>query len=173
MAQRNRKKGYQHWNTPPEVLEPLTAFLPITLDPCSNPNSIVPAVSKVEAPYADGLAVDWHRFGHTFVNPPYMNQPAWMEKAAREFALGAHTITMLIPASTETLGFRRWIFGHATAVAFWKRRLAFLRHDGGKPGNTLPSALPYFGHEVERFCDHFAPHATIVTDWRICADDET
>lgn len=171
MGQRDKKEGYQHWNTPTEILDPLSAFLPISLDPCSNSTSIVPAQFKVQPP-DDGLAIDWHRFGHTFVNPPYKNQLEWLAKAIAEIAQSAKTelfdatITFLIPASPETDAFRRYVFGHADAVAFWRRRVKFTRADGGGGGNTLPSALVYFGPEKQRFAEHFSEHATVITEWQ-------
>ncbi len=170
MAQRNKKKqGYQHWNTPPPVLEPLRAFLPISLDPCSNPHSLVGASVELAAPECDGLAIPWHWYFHTFVNPPYNNQPEWMAMAALEHHFyDAPHITMLIPASTETQAFQRDIFGSCSAICFWDRRLKFYREGGPPPtnnGNTLPSALCYWGIEPERFAEHFAPHGVVVTDW--------
>lgn len=158
--------AYQHWNTPAEVLAPLRAFLPITLDPCSNPGSAVGADVAVQLP-DDGLAVDWHYYGHTFINPPYEDQAPWLLKAASECLLfQAHTITLLIPASVETASFRDLAFGCADAIAFWHRRVAFDRHDGGKRGgNSHPSALVYFGPKPERFAEHFGALATVITDW--------
>lgn len=166
MPQRN-KTGYQHWNTPEEVLAPLRDFLPISLDPCSNPHSTVDAGVQIVAPFADGLDVAWHQYGHTFVNPPYNDQPAWMAKAAGAVRCGTGcTVTMLIPASTETVAFQRYVFGRADAVCFWRRRLRFLR-DGsaGTQGNTLPSALVYWGVEPVRFAAHFAPYGAVMTGW--------
>lgn len=166
MGQR-AKVGYQHWNTPEAVLAPLRAFMPITLDPCSNAHSTVGADVQIAAPAADGLSVPWHWYGHTFVNPPYDDQPRWMAKAALEHAVGAQHITMLIPASTETVAFQQWVFGEASAVCFWRRRLRFLREGAaGTQGNTLPSALVYWGVEPERFAEHFAPCGATVTEWR-------
>ena len=169
MTQRDGKKqGYQSWNTPPEVVAALHAFMPISLDPCSNPHSKVAADVELAAPACDGLAIPWHWYGHTFVNPPYDDQPLWMDKAGleRRFYDAAH-ITMLIPSSTETQGFQRHVFGTADAVCFWSRRLRFWR-DGVCPpkgGNTLPSALPYWGCEPARFAEHFSAFGVVVTDW--------
>jgi hypothetical protein len=151
------------------VLDPLHEFVPITLDPCSNPHSIVGADVALSAPECDGLAAPWHLYTHTYVNPPYENQPEWMYKAALERIMyEAEHITMLIPASVETVGFQQLVFGTCDAICFWHKRLAFLR-DGGPPikgGNTLPSALPYWGAEPERFADHFSKHGVCVTEWR-------
>ncbi len=170
MGQR-AKIGYQHWNTPEEVLVPLRAFMPISLDPCSNPHSTVGAGVSIVAPLGDGLEVPWHWYGHTFVNPPYDDQPTWMARAAleRHFYDAAH-ITMLIPASTETVAFQEHVFGSASAICFWRRRLRFLREGAaGTQGNTLPSALVYWGDEPERFAEHFASHGATATEWRVAA----
>lgn len=165
MTQR-QKVGFQDWNTPAEVLDPLQEFLPITLDPCSNPTSIVPAAVKIALP-DDGLYVPWHQYGHTYFNPPYADQPFWLFKAAVERILfGALTITAIVPASTETTAFREYGFGTANAIAFWKRRIRFLAADGsGKSGNSLPSALVYWGDEADRFAEHFKRDATVITGW--------
>lgn len=166
MPQRNKKQSYQHWNTPPEVLDPLHAFAPICLDPCSNAGSIVGAKVSVCEP-DDGLAVSWRRYSHTFVNPPYDNQPDWMYKAMVESTFyEAPHITMLIPASTETVAFQEFVFGSCDVVCFWKRRLEFWR-DGApvSAGNTLPSALCYWGVEPERFADHFKAYGRCMTKW--------
>lgn len=145
MAQRNKKKqGYQSWNSPPEVLDPLRAFMPISFDPCSNPHSMVGADVALAAPDCDGLAVAWHLYAHTYVNPPYDDQPEWMRKAAiaRHFYEAQH-ITMLIPASTETQGFQEIVFGTADAVCFWHRALEVLaRGRRGRRGQ----------HAAERAC---------------------
>lgn len=161
-----RTSGFTHWNTPDDFLDTLRAFLPIDLDPCSNPYSRVAADCNVALPL-DGLAWAWHAFGHTFVNPPYDELPAWLHKAACERTIhGADTITMLIPNSMETAAFREYVFGHADAVAVWRRRVGFVRSDGGKvSGNSHASALVYYGDEVERFIDHFKGEATVLTRW--------
>lgn len=167
MAQRQRKQSFQGWNTPPEVLTPLHEFERVSLDPCSNPHSLVRASVALEAPECDGLTLAWHQYRHTFVNPPYDDQPDWMFKAYLERCLGAQHITMLIPASTETVGFQQLIFGTCDVVCFWRRRIKFWR-DGAQPtagGNTLPSALCYWGEDPERFAAHFAPYGACATEW--------
>jgi hypothetical protein len=158
--------AFQHWNTPEDVLAPLRGFLPITLDPCSNPFSTVGAQVSVELP-GDGLALSWARYGHTFVNPPYEDVAPWLCKAAVERVLyDAVAVTMLIPAAVETVAFRDFVFAYADAIAFWNRRIGFVRSDGGKvSGNAHASALVYYGAEPARFADHFAPYATVATEW--------
>lgn len=161
MPQR-QKKGYQDYASPPEVVEPLQAFKPIDLDPCSNEHSIVPARIKIALP-GDGLAAAWHEVEHTYVNPPYEDQAPWLLKCAIEsIVFDANTITALIPAAVETAAFVEYVFGTAKAIAFWKKRLRFLGPNGAISGNTLPSALCYWGSEPERFYWHFSEYATVI-----------
>jgi hypothetical protein len=162
-----QKIGYQHWNTPPEILAPLQAFRPITLDPCSNVHSVVPAQVRIAEAEGDGLTVPWHHYGHTFVNPPYANQPAWIYKACEEHAQGAPHITMLIPAATETGAFQSLVFGFAQAVCFLSRRVAFLREGKrNEGGNTLPSVIAYWGEDPAGFARAMAPIGVTATQWR-------
>lgn len=163
MTQRQRKRtGFQDWCTPKEVIEPLNAFLPITLDPCSNARSIVPAAVRISLP-DDGLGVRWCEYGHTYCNPPYENQAPWLLKCAVEYTIfDALAITALVPAATETTAFREFVFGTAEAIAFWHKRVVFIGPKGKHRGNTLPSALCYWGNEPERFYHHFSPYATVV-----------
>lgn len=161
MPQR-QKIGFQDWATPPEVVEPLQAFKPIDLDPCSNAYSIVPARVSISPP-DDGLAVAWHEYEHTYVNPQYDQQSPWLLKCAIERILfDADTITALIPAAVETAAFVDYVFGTADAVAFWKKRLRFIGPEGAISGNTLPSTLCYWGNEPERFYWHFRQYATVI-----------
>lgn len=67
-----------HWNTPPEIYEPIAEFFHgIDLDPCSNSTSKVPARFKFSLPSYDGLKLPWawkSRSGtvcRSFWNPPF------------------------------------------------------------------------------------------------------
>jgi site-specific DNA-methyltransferase (adenine-specific) len=147
----------QHWNTPEKVLKFVRAMGEITLDPCSNNNSIVEAKHEI-APPQDGLAVDWHVLGQngiTFVNPPYGRGIAkWIQKAVLEYAKGAEII-MLVPARVDTKWWQNWIFPTANAICFWKGRLVFEHPDKPKLPATFPSAIVYFGPNPDKFVEVF------------------
>lgn len=165
MSQRDGNKK-QDWCTPPEVVKALHEFFPIGLDPCSNAESIVGAGESYSLPQ-DGLGakLSWEHL-HVYINPPYGNQRPWAEMAKyRAFVGEATNVTMLIPASPETKLWREVIWPTATAVAFWRKRINFI---GSKSGNTLPSALVYWGPSRHRFARHFSKYATIMEGWRCC-----
>lgn len=171
MSEGQRKgEGNQHWRTPPEVVEALHDFEPITLDPCSNADSIVGA-ERSYCPPVDGLDehTQWDAT-HTYVNPPYGNQAEWVKRAVRASWFGeSRHVTMLLPFSPETKLWRENIFVTAAVICCWRRRINFL--GAKKSGNTLPSGLIYWGPEGKRFARHFRTHGTILTAWE-CAHDE-
>jgi hypothetical protein len=47
----------------------------------------------------------------------------------------------------------------ADAICFWKGRMRFR---GGEHGAPFPSALPYWGPQVDKFCRVFSPHGHVV-----------
>jgi len=126
---------------------------PVGLDPCSNPQSIVGAAEEWSLETSqDGLAPNWGSYGPVYVNPPYGRGAIdqWAAKIALEGAFGVELIALL-PARVDTSWFRAvWT---ARAVCFWSGRIKFLGAESGAP---FPSALPYWGGHVDRFCEVFS-----------------
>jgi len=148
-----------HWNTPPEVLDPIRAFSAIALDPCPNASSIVGADRVCE----DGLAENWNEAaGLVFVNPPYSDVTPWIRRAAGEAARGVE-VAVLLPADTSTRWFHDDLVArdkhHADAILYYRRRIRFL---GAKGSPKFPSLLAYFGRDAAAFRDHFSPHGWVV-----------
>lgn len=177
---------HDDWNTPREILDPIQQFWPsgIDLDPCSNATSIVqcerPIVEPTEeavmdfsdnGPHVDGLASLpwWQRTSNgsvpclTYVNPPYSKPSPWVERAAKESATGLCHVIMLIPSTCATDWWQRWVWPHAAAVGFMRKRVAFL-DENGRPvsGNRFETALVYHGPEGQRFSRVFHPLAEVV-----------
>lgn len=152
----------QHWGTPEDFLGKVQELGPIALDPCSHPKSIVPTEIKLCLPDHDGLAADWNTLakgGLVFVNPPYGKEVRhWVQKAVIESARGTE-ILMLTGARVETKYFQDWIFATAQGVCFPKGRLHFLDLTMDTPVKThpafFPSAVSYWGPNVERFLEVF------------------
>jgi len=147
----------QHWNTPPEVLDPIyQKFGTIGLDPCSNSNSIVQANNKFAGPDIDhdGLAESWQGYGLVFVNPPYGRKiKHWVKKCADEAALaknaGTNTeIILLGPARTDTKFFQKIVCPTADKAILWEGRLTFL---GAPAPAVFPSFLAYWGPNADKF----------------------
>lgn len=78
--------------------------------------------------WIDGLKIDW---GYdNFVNPPYSQLKAWVEKSIEQHSKGKGVI-LLIPARTDTKAFRR-LFEYGSKITFISGRLRF------NEANTAP-----------------------------------
>jgi len=160
--------GYDHWNTPPEVLDVVRQLGPIALDPCSNGSSQVRAGVAFDIQEGNnGLTIDWRDFvwndpgaGPVFVNPPYSYLPTWVGKASTEAAKGLEVV-FLGPSVTDA----RWwhqAAKSATAVAVWCGRIRFWRN--GVRGKATPregSSFFYWGRRPVEFARAFYDHATV------------
>lgn len=148
----------EHWCTPLTILKPLRDHLgPILLDPCSNPGSIVGAVTAYCGPIAndlDGLLESWQHNGLVYVNPPYGRKIVpWIKKCAEEGRIAKEQkngteIVLLGPARTDTKWFQRVVLPTADAVILWEGRLKF---EGAKDPAVFPSFLAYWGHRPTKF----------------------
>lgn len=150
----------ESWNTPPVVIAALSRALgSITLDPCSNTGSIVPAsIAWILERDGDSLARSWRCSGSSsrrrplvYVNPPYNQIAAWVAKCAREALEHRLELVALVPARTETRWWNAAIDSGAVA-GYWRGRLQFLS-SGAKRKNSapFPSALLYWGQRPARF----------------------
>lgn len=124
-----------HWNTPKWLVDDVVSVLGvISLDPCSNDNSIVPAVRKVQLP-EDGLSVDWTGLHGVYVNPPYgRGIMQWIAKARHASCNGSNVI-MVIPAAVDTRHWHLFVWPHAARICFLKGRVKF-----DLPGNPKGQA---------------------------------
>ncbi len=112
----------RHWETPPEIFEPLDRELNFTLDPCATE-----ATAKCDFYFTeeqDGLAQDWRN--HTvFMNPPYGREVYDWTRKAREAAERGATVVGLLPASCDLAWWHDDIVGRAE-VRYIRGRIRFL-----------------------------------------------
>jgi len=87
------------------------------------------------------LIIDWKK--SNYVNPPYNNQKAWVEKAYNE-SLKNKTCVMLLPARTDTRLFHDIILPFAKEIRFIKGRLRFEQYNNSAP---FPSMIVIFKHD--------------------------
>ena len=100
-------KNTDDWATPKYIYD--QAMEKGMTDPC-------PLFSSV-----DGLKIEW---GETnFVNPPYSNLKAWIEKSIEQSKKGKK-VMLLIPARTDTKAFKM-LFEYGSTITFITGRLRF------------------------------------------------
>jgi len=154
------KSEHAEWCTPPELLESVYKVGDVGLDPCSNLWSVVRSKKQVMLP-EDGLMVSWAEQAQgdiVFVNPPYGRQvKTWVQKCVDEAANGAEVV-LLVAARVDTKWFQELIFETATAVCFLKGRVRFINALTGsqKDPSFFPSAVVYWGSNIDLFADAFA-----------------
>jgi len=114
MKNRDGLENSNHWATPNWLYKQLDEEFHFNFDPCPLHHDM----SKW-----NGLKVEWGT--STFCNPPYdrINKPRFIEKAYLEWQKGK-TIVMLLPASTSTIHFHKYIYKQAE-IRFLQGRIKF------------------------------------------------
>ena len=127
------------WLTPRWILDPLGHF---DLDPCT-PESM--PWSTARARYTlrhDGLKSAW--WGRVWLNPPFdeASRNGFLKRMA-----GHGNGIALVPASTETVWFKNWIWPYASSILFLDRRPYFHKPDGtrGKTNSGCSICLVGYG----------------------------
>lgn len=149
------------WVTPSKIINSLG---PIALDPCTWPDNPVGALTFYTIK-DNGLVLPWSPLGLNYVNPPYgRHQILWVKKAIAEYLRDCESI-LLIPSRTDTKLWSDWIFPTAKAVCFVKGRIKFVdpaTRKQTKNPSTFPSALVYYGKDVESFKSKISHLGSIV-----------
>jgi len=102
-------KKSDHWETPQEIKDLYKDYF----DPCPLHHNIKEW---------DGLKIKWKSY--TYVNPPYSNIRAWLEKAEEELKeVNCLKIVFLVPARTDTKWFHEIAKNYE--IRFIKGRLKF------------------------------------------------
>lgn len=132
----HRREGDDEWYTPPDILEAVRLALVdhpghmIDLDPCSAPNSFVPADVRY---LGGGLTEPW--FGTVFCNPPYSDVSPWLLRCASHHQTTGNNVVALLPARAEIDAWHRFVWPTATTLFFPKGRIRFVKPDGGTAGS--------------------------------------
>lgn len=161
--------------TPQVVVDALATLWPegIQLDPCSGPDSIVPAriqwfgeqvptgrfkrtgepILKWTGP---GLSGEWPE--RTYINPPYCDLQDWLAVAVDKGILSAGgELAFLIPLRTSRRWFREYL-GHTTRVCL----LDPLVFEGYEQSFPAPLVLAYHGdRDLDSACKGLGQCCTI------------
>ena len=100
-------KNTDEWATPKYIYD--QAMEKGMFDPCPLSSSV------------DGLKIEWGEIN--FVNPPYSNLKAWIEKSIEQSKEGKKVL-LLIPARTDTKAFKM-LFEYGSTITFITGRLRF------------------------------------------------
>ena len=112
MKNRNLRHS-DNWATPKELYDKLNAEFDFDFDPCPLNSTF------------DGLVIEWGK--SNYINPPYSRQlkEAFVIKAIEESKKGKICV-MLLPVSTSTRLFHRYILPNAREIRFLEGRVRFL-----------------------------------------------
>jgi phage N-6-adenine-methyltransferase len=124
------------WETPQDLFDELDAEFNFTLDVCASAEN-----AKCERFFSEnGLEQEWS--GACWMNPPYSDVAAWMEKAYTVGQTG-HTVVCLVPSRTDVGWF--WDFARHGEVRFLRGRLHFTDNEDKTGPAPFPSAVVVFG----------------------------
>ena len=127
----------QDWGTPDRFMEWISDVFGLEFDldaAASDHNHKAPCYFTREQ---DGLKQDW--FGRVWLNPPFGRElPMWLEKCVEEIERDeVHSITVLIPARTDTRWFHELVVPYAYEILLIKGRFNF-RFDRAIEGANAP-----------------------------------
>lgn len=120
------------WQTPNELLDLITEYERIDLDPCAGKNTEIGGTNYK----SNGLIREW--FGIVFVNPPFSEKKEWLRKAVKESKRDeVDCIYFVTPDSTDTKSwYHQFIAENADYKWFSKGRINYISPEGFEP---LPS----------------------------------
>ncbi|MBO4288090.1 MAG: N-6 DNA methylase [Kiritimatiellae bacterium] len=163
----------QHWCTPPQYVDAVKRVFggEIELDPCSNEQSIVHAKYEFKLPEKDGLVQEWD-FASVYVNPPYGADRTrgttirnWLAKCSFTRTEYGAQIIALIPVATNTLHWKKYVFGDADAICFlFDTRLRFLVNGNtDNKGAPMACAMIYWGDFFCQFETVFKEYGAVLS----------
>jgi len=162
----------QTWCTPPKYVDAVRKMFDgiVSLDPCSNKDSIVNAQTEYILPENDGLKESWN-YPTIYVNPPYgadyergTTIKDWIGKCEDAYATYNSEVLALIPVATNTAHWKKYVFGKAAGICFlYDTRLKFLVNGStDNKGAPMACAIVYWGNNYDKFCEIFSQFGATV-----------
>ena len=162
----------QTWCTPPKYVDAVRMMFDgiVSLDPCSNKDSIVNAQTEYILPENDGLKESWN-YPTIYVNPPYgadyergTTIKDWIGKCEDAYATYNSEVLALIPVATNTAHWKKYVFGKAAGICFlYDTRLKFLVNGStDNKGAPMACAIVYWGNNYDKFCEIFSQFGATV-----------
>jgi phage N-6-adenine-methyltransferase len=139
--------------TPQWLYDQLNKQYKFKLDPATTEDNVL-GTEYYYSVADDGLSRSWRNV-NTFVNPPYSNAAAWVEKAHDQFLINVQSnpklvVVMLVASRTDSKWFHDIVIPAMTAnycrIEFIKGRLKFRNTAYSSP---FPSMIVIFEKEGE------------------------
>lgn len=175
-------------HTPQWLLDLVAELWPggIDVDPCWSAGSLVRAAATYDGstPEQDGLAQPWAG-QRVWCNPPYSRPGPWADRMAKHaVSSGGAEGLLLVNTTTTTKWWRRWRPApgqrsatwskqreaavsreaagiRAARVAFFNRRISFLKNGVARTQNRFDQKILYWGHQGQAFAEIFGRHAWV------------
>jgi phage N-6-adenine-methyltransferase len=143
-------KGRQNWRTPKWLFDALNAkYGPFTLDAAADYiNHLCDSYYSEEH---SGLLHTWHDHKKVFVNPPFTNMRAWVDKALYEHEFNNVDTVMIAPGNISSSWFHRAVNSGAAQALLPNKRIAFVNpEDPAKVSPDRDSIILHFNHGLHR-----------------------
>lgn len=142
------------WYTPPEIIGRARAVLgSIDLDPTSA--DVPQAWIQAETYYTATTLLQAPWAGRVWLNPPFDDVPAWVERLEREYTQGAVTAALLLVNSAPGYVWYEELWRHWPVVCL-RERLRFIQADGTVGGQAKKGqTIAYLGQDVRCFIEVF------------------
>ena len=148
------------WYSAAEVVEAgRRALGGLDLDPasCEVANATVQA-AKFFDEATDGLSQEWR--GRVWLNPPFSDGPAFIEKLMSEYEAGrVEAAVLLVAARTDTAWFQPLL---RLPVCFLRARRQYWHPNGSASAPTFPSVCVYLGPDPAAFIAAFQELGVVV-----------
>lgn len=149
------------WYTPPAIIELARQVLGgIDLDPASNP--IAQGWIGAARYYTADTPLQEPWSGRVWLNPPFSDTPAWVQRLEDEYTCGDVTAALLLVNSAP--GYVWWEeLWRQRPVCMLRERLRFYQADGTPGGYAKKGqTIAYYGMDNRRFIEVFSPLGRIV-----------
>ncbi|WP_434417775.1 DNA N-6-adenine-methyltransferase [Nannocystis pusilla] len=153
------------YSTPAEIVDlVIEQWGGIDLDPCSDPDALVPATTRYDIRRGeDGLTLPWPAGARVWLNPPYSrgNLHRWIARAVAHAQAGGQVLA-LVNVQTDALYWRHKIWPTVAAVCFLSPRVYFRKAGAAKATqHDRPSCLCYFGEDLGGFTQVWSRRGTV------------
>ncbi len=154
-------QGTIEWYTPPAIIERARSVLGgIDLDPASS--AVAQQWIRAEVYYTESSASQAPWLGRVWLNPPFDDTPAWVDRLDSEYIEGNITAAILLVNSAP--GYIWWEdLWRRRPVCMLRERLCFWTPEGVQGGQAKKgTTIAYYGEDIDSFVAQFGALGRII-----------